>query len=167
MNLGTILTILGLILTIAGLITLRPQLVVSPNEPLEHDQPFSVPFKVTNTGIAVIRDVRIMFYIHSVRAEHLTVKDLLVHNKLINDLDRGESRTLTCKLAKMGEFPKEADIAVVVDYKAWGVPFWPMRRVFRFTGIYGDAWQWLPQPSQDIRDAVDAAIDRNKGYLSN
>ena len=49
----TLPTVLGLILGVfgsVGIIELRPQITVSPQEPIEKSNPFSVPFRIDNTG---------------------------------------------------------------------------------------------------------------------
>ena len=150
-----LMLVIGL-LGLAGLIAFRPLLEVSPSNPIDPRQPFSVPFKITNTGLLAIRDVTIYCYIHRVEVGPLMVTNCVVGQPdwNINKLDRGESKTIICRLVQAPTMPSDADIAIVVDHKAFGVPFKVLRRVFRFIGQYGATWQWLPQPSADIQSSV-------------
>src|SRR5207237_573116 len=78
-RLGTIVG-LGLgVVRLAGLIALRPQVSVSPSDALEHSQPFSVPFHITNASVYAVDEVTPTFYIHRVRAGGLTMKGNLVY----------------------------------------------------------------------------------------
>jgi hypothetical protein len=119
-----------------------------------------VPFKITNTGLLAIRNVTICCYIHHVKVGPVTVKSSLIGQPdwSIEELGRGESKTIIGRLIQAPMMPSEADIAIVIDYKAFGVPFATLRRAFRFIGQYGTTWQWLPQPSADIRADIDERI---------
>jgi hypothetical protein len=54
----------------------------------------------------------------------------------------------------------KADIAKVVDYHAFGISFYRLRSVRRFIGVYGGAWQWLPQPSNDLIADIDQRMEQ-------
>lgn len=161
MNLGTALTILGILITAVGLVALRPQLSVSPSDSIERSQPFSAPFKVSNIGLLALHNVKIHVYIHRVEVGPMTATRSVVGNKewAVDKLERGESKTIISNFVHAPMPPRKADIAIVVDYNATGIPLKRLRRVFRFVGAYVDVWQWLQQPSDDIRADVDAMIN--------
>src|SRR5437899_2699386 len=95
-NTWTIPTLLGLALGLVGalgVIELRPQLNVSPGEPLAHNQPFSAPFDVTNTGYVSVHIRNITVIEHRIEQRGLTVTDGSMNNKTWDnfDLERGGS----------------------------------------------------------------------------
>ena len=150
-----------------GVVELRPKIVVYPQEPLlDAAQPFSAPFRITNNGYLSVGVERINCYVQEVRAAKLYMgKDLYDQEDWDGKtLDRGESETVLCKVAQVKAWPEKADIAIVVDYRAWPIPL-SSRRYFRFVGSgSSDNWQWLPQPSADIKADADSAIHQWKGY---
>lgn len=160
---GTVVTIAGLILTAVGLIALRPQITVSPGEPLARSQPLMASFRITNSGLLTIHGVKVIIYIH-----HLEVPPTLTMEKATSRsqgweagiLERGETETILWNFAHLGVVnpSMKADIAVVVDYTLPLVPFYRSRRYFRFVGQYRDNWQWFAQPSSGIQADADAAI---------
>jgi hypothetical protein len=127
-----------------------------------------VPFKITNTGLLAVRNVVIRCYIHHVEVGQMIAAQNLVHRPDwdLSELGREESKTIICQFIHAPTMPGKADIAIVIDYSALGVPFKTLRSVFRFEGAHGDTWQWLPQPSVDIRANIDERIsywkDRHK-----
>ena len=159
-NMVTVLTILGVVLAAVGLIALRPQLKVEPSVATDRSQPFSVPFKISNDGLLSVQNVKISFYVHRLEVGPITVNRSISENNEweTGELGRGESKTVIFHFARAPMLPKKADVAIVVDHTAWGVPFKTLRSVFRFVGVYGDTWQWLPQPSSEIRGDVDNLI---------
>src|SRR6266436_636347 len=160
-NLATALTVLGLIVGMTGLVTLRPQLAVSPGEPIERSQPFTVPFKITNAGLLAIRNVHVIGYVHRLEIGGFSMEKSIMESAgwTADELGRGESKTIVFRLLKAPAPPKTADIAIVVDYQAYALPFMTPRNVFRFVGEYVDTWQWLPQPSAEIRKEIDEQIE--------
>ncbi len=163
----TLPTILGLILGalgLLGLVELRPQMTVSPQEPLNKSQPFSVPFRISNTGYFSFHVFLVVCYIHEVEfpgtTGPITFSGSTVHQGGWEGgtLERGDSQTVICNLANA--IPKKADIAIVIDYAALFIPdVLKSRRYFRFVGAFGDNWQWLPQPSGDIQAQADESVD--------
>ena len=160
---GTVLAIAGLILTAIGLIALRPQITVSPGEPLARSQPLMASFRITNSGLLTIHDVKVIIYIH-----HFEVPPSLTMEKSTSRsqgweagiLERGETETILWNFAQLGVAnpSMKADIVIVVDYTFPLVPLYDSRRYFRFVGQYGDNWQWFAQPSSGIQADADAAI---------
>jgi hypothetical protein len=146
-----------------GVIELRPQMAVSPLEPIEKSQPFSVPFRIENTGYLSFLLVRPFCYYHQVNVERLTVKKATSHAAGTNRhvLDRNESETISCNLAHAPIAPAHADIAVVIDYTPWRWQLFPytFRKYFRFKGAYVDNWQWTPQPSGEIQKDADFEVE--------
>src|ERR1019366_222547 len=137
----TLPTILGLILGAAGLvglIELRPQMGVLPQEPLHKDQPFSVPFRITNNGYFSFHVVRVTCYLHKIEALNghfrMTDSTLGYDGWDGGTLDREESETIVCNMTNLSP-PIKADIAIVIDFDTLFRP--KSRRYFRFVGEYG------------------------------
>jgi len=164
---GTVSTIIGLglgVVGLVGLIALRPQVTVSPADALEHSQPFSVPFHITNASFYAIDDVTPTFYIH--RLMMAEGSDINVGNNLVQypaqNLEHGETGTVICQFTQVGSFPSDADVVVVIDYRISWIPFWHPRQYFRFVGRYGDNWQWLAEPIGSVRKETDAAFEHDR-----
>jgi hypothetical protein len=132
-------TILSVLLAVVGLIALRPQLTAVPGEAIARSDPFSVLFKVTNSGLLPVKSMRFFCFDYRVTYRHATFTDSITQDPMANtyELGRGQSRTIVCRLINADEIPSLADIAVVAEYKAYAVPFWTMRDIFRFVGNYG------------------------------
>lgn len=147
---------------VLGLIIFRPQLSVSPGDAIERSQPFSVPFKVSNVGLLSVHNVNIYCYVHRVEAGPATIERSVVGNKdwYVKELIAGESKTVICRLVHSPNPPRKADIAIVADYNVTGLPFKRLRRVERFIGAYADNWQWLHQPSGEIRAKLDSDLKK-------
>jgi len=145
--LGLILSVLGLV----GLVELRPQLSVTPQEQLDRKHPFSAPFRITNTGYLSIDIPKIYFYVDELEDEHanrMTRSTMNVPTWNGTTLERGESQTIIGPIYESPFLIKKVEIAIVVNHRGWGMPYWTFRRYFRFQGIQsGDNWQWAPQPT--------------------
>ena len=92
----------------------------------------------------------------------MNVQDTIASASSANGVSLGPdgSKTIFCPLAKSdGTPPSSADIALVVDYSSWIVPFYTFRKYERFVGQYGDHWQWLEQPSTEIESSADQRIN--------
>jgi len=155
---------LGLgVLGAVGVIELRPQISVSPQEPIEKSQPFSVPFQIENTGYFPFWLQRPFCFLNEAHdsgnwsASHFTAHQPWWNRHII---DRGEAETIVCGFLHTTPAlsTTNADIAVVVDYRPWRFFPWTFRRYFRFQGQYIDNWQWTKQPSDPIQDAADNEI---------
>jgi hypothetical protein len=144
-----------------GVIELRPQIGVSPQEPIEKSQPFSVPFPIQNTGYFSFWLEHAFCYSSEVKVGGITIDKGTFHMPGWNhhDIDRGEAETITCNLVKAPTMPASADIAVVVDYRPWKSFPLTFRKYFRFIGAYADNWQWLKQPSEPIQRDADTEIE--------
>jgi hypothetical protein len=133
---------------------------VTPQEPLIKAQPFSVPFRIDNTGYFSFFVDHVFLYVHKVKSGGLIINSATDHQPDWNCfvIDRAEARTIITKVANFA--PNEADVAIVIDYRPFRhFPPWWSRRYFRFVGAYGDNWQWLKQPSEDIQAAADRNIN--------
>jgi AraC-like DNA-binding protein len=165
----TLPTILGIIIGIVGalgVVELRPQISVSPQEPIEKLQPFSVPFRIDNTGYLSFYVDRVFCYLNSVEVEHVSIQKGTLHDPSWNrfDLDRGDPKTIICNLQNQINplgLPKAADIAIVIDYRPSEHFPKSFRKYFRFTGAYVDNWQWLAQPSSPIQADADKEIEEH------
>jgi hypothetical protein len=161
---ATISTIIGLVVGVvglAGLITLRPQITVSPSDALDHSQPFTVPFHITNASYYAIDEVTPTFYIHRLLVGGADVGKNLVKYPAQN-LDHGETGTVVFQFLQVGAFPQDADIVVVIDYHIAWLPFWHPRQYFRFVGQYAENWQWLAEPIGAVRQETDAAFEHDR-----
>lgn len=127
-------------------------------------EPFSIPFKITNAGLLPIKRMRIVVYAQEIKlpGENVISSGVVTSQDWNTEqLNRGQSRTIICRLV-VGAIPTSADLNIVVDYEATGVPFYRIRDIFRFEGIYGDAWQWLGQPSNNaLRDEIERRIPKD------
>jgi hypothetical protein len=160
-QLGTVLSIVGLLIAVISLVTLRPQVSVSPAEALQHSQPFSVPFHITNSSFYAIDQVTPTFYIHRLMVGGVDLGKNLNQFSETKRLEHGETGTILCEFVETASFPQEADVVVVVDYRIPWIPFWHPRQYFRFLGRYGDNWQWLAEPIGTVRREADAAFERS------
>jgi len=160
----TLPTVLGLLLGLVGalgVVELRPQISVSPREPIEKSQPFSVPFAIENQGYFSFWLEHAFCYYHKVEVGPLTVNNGSEHapDWGRQSIERATAKTVICNLAHYPAVPKSADIGVVLDYKPFqSFPF-TFRRYFRFVGAYIDNWQWLKQPPNSIEADADKAIE--------
>jgi hypothetical protein len=147
----------------AGVIELRPQLAVSPQEPIEKSQPFSVPFRINNTGYFSFHVDHVFCYISKIVAAGYTDTSSTSHHPDWNnfELDRSESKTIITGLLHAPNVPTTADIAIVVDVRPFRWFPRSSRRYFRFTGGYIDTWQWLAQPSEPIQADADKTIEEH------
>jgi hypothetical protein len=141
-------------------------MTVSPQEPMEKSQPFSIPFRIDNSGYFSFYVDHVFCYLNSVKGEHVTVSKGTLHDPSWNrfDLERGEPKTVICNLQdqiKPLGLPKAADIAIVVDYRPFQHFPRSFRRYARFTGAYVDNWQWLGQPSGPIQADADKEIEEH------
>jgi len=155
---GLLIALVGL----AGLVSLWPSILVEPLPPIDAAQPFSVPFKITNSGFLPIKNLKPYCYLHWAKVAGNTFSANLSSNDRWNAeyLARGEAITIITNFIHSNILPSEADLAIVVDYNPFGVPFKTMRSVSRFVGQFGNTWQWLQQASRPIR----ADIHRSIGY---
>jgi hypothetical protein len=160
----TVPAILGIVLAAVGLLYLRPQVTISQQEPLSGSRPLSIPFQITNATILPIRVIKVTCYIHRMEGASLHVNHVLIANTGWNNgtLDRAQSQTIVCDVLPIDSPPREADMVIVVDYGAWGLPFKTGRQYFRFVGANGEHWQWLQQPSKAIEKEAGQAVDANK-----
>jgi hypothetical protein len=167
----TLPTILGIAIGIVGalgVIELRPQLSVAPLEAIEKTQPFSIPFRIDNSGYLSLYVDHVFCYLHKVRASDprliVSIDKGTFHDPTWNrfELDRAESKTIICNLAnqiKPLAIPSDADITIVIDYRPFKQFPHSFRRYFRFTVGYVDNWQWLAQPSGPIQTDADRQIE--------
>jgi hypothetical protein len=158
--------ILSLVLAVAtAAIQLKPQMRVSPLAPIKQSQPFSIPFRIENTGYLPFYVDRSFCYAREISWGTITMTHMLVRSDGWDGftLNPGESKTIVCRILDAPTPPHEADIIIVVDYRVSENLFGPSRKLFRFTGAYIDNWQWLPQPSDGITDEVNREIDELLG----
>lgn len=164
MNMALAITVLGVLLTAVGLVALWPSMVVDACPPTDQSQPFSVPFKITNTGYLPVKNVKIYCYAHRVRVGPIDAQSNLMSNSKwsTSHLGRGESITIIANFVKAPVLPAEADMAIISDFNSFGAPFLKLRSLTRFVGHFGETWQWLKQPSHEVKAAAARMIDRAK-----
>lgn len=171
--------IVGAISLALGLLIFRPQISASPSTPLERSDPFSVPIKISNVGHFPIYGVNVHVFIHRLAIGWPSAVVFLVNDEIAmrdglwpwtwstDVLLDGDSMTTVFPFKKQPVLPLEADIAIIVKYNAWGLPFIPLQKVFRFTGVRGESWQWVSQPSSEISKEVDQAMKNLSGSRMN
>ncbi|HEY4905102.1 MAG TPA: hypothetical protein VIH89_16625 [Candidatus Sulfotelmatobacter sp.] len=143
-----------------ALVQLRPQMSVSPEQPLEHDRPFSTPFRLANTGYFSLDIVQENCYIDTIKTEAgVTVSGGIMNTtqmRASKTLERGQSDTMVCRFTN--SLITRANLTVVIDYKSWGIQH---RMYFRFDGgRTSEQWEWLEQPmDEDLRKRADKAMD--------
>lgn len=160
----TLPTVLGLALGVlgaVGIVELRPQPTALPQPPgLEKSQPFSVPFRIENSGYLSFDVEDVFLYVKAVTLSHVKLYGAVVNKDDWNhfELNRGDSRTISCNVVKSYNMPATADIIIVLDIRPfWWFP-WSSRRYFRFVGAHKDRWQWLAQPSAPVQADADKSI---------
>jgi hypothetical protein len=146
---------------VLGIVELRPQVTVSPQEAIEKSQPFSVPFRIQNSGYLSFHVEHLFVYANEIKVGGSTFHKATFHEPDWNnfDLGRAESRAIVCNLVHAPIVPSTADIAFVMDIRPFYLFPHSFRRYFRFTGAYVDNWQWLAQPSQPIQADADREIE--------
>lgn len=156
-----------------GVIELRPQMLVSPQEPIEKGQPFSVPFRLDNTGYLSFYVADVFCYTQELSVGGLHIHANSSHNSDFDNvvLDRAEGGTVTCSYTYRGPISPDtvADMAIIIDYKPFrAFPFGTFRKYFRFTGRYVDNWQWTRKPSAEIEaeanEQIEEHLRRNKAF---
>lgn len=165
---GTVVTIIGLLIGLIGLlglVDLRSKMSVTPQEPIEKSQPFTVPFRIDNTGLLSFTVEHVYCYVGDAKSQSPNVKIdigsfVIGYSDWDNvTLESDGGGTLTCKILKVPNMQDliNADITIVIDYKPFGFPA-SYRKYYRFTGAYVDNWQWVRKPVDDIKKDVDAGI---------
>jgi hypothetical protein len=158
-----VLSIVGVLGTAFTLIELRPQFSVDMVDPPNKSQAYVVPVKIKNTGYLPV-DINLAGYCDDYETEsgHLSYLLLTDNGWKEGVLERGESKTITLQLSRFFGKPRKADLALVVNYKTYGI--FRSRAVFRFVGRfgkgYGDGWYWFEEPSAEIRKNVDKIMAR-------
>jgi hypothetical protein len=96
----TIPNVLGLILSVVGalgVVELRPQLSVTPQGELKTSQPFSAPFRITNTGYLAVSERQILCYGHIVKLGGIELaRNVTAAEWNEFSLERGDSKTVLC-----------------------------------------------------------------------
>jgi hypothetical protein len=140
---------------------------VSPQEPIEKSNPFSVPFRIENTGYWSFHVDHIFAYADRITIRQINMPSMTYHWPDWNnfDLERSESKTVTARFVRSvavpPDVPDTADIAIVVDFRPYAWFPHSFRRYYRFTGTYIDNWQWLAQPSGPIQANADREIEEH------
>src|SRR5690242_8286284 len=106
-TLPNILSLLIGIVGTAGIVELRPQMAVVPQcEPLKKGQPFSIPFKISNTGYFSFDVSSVHCYFAKMEGKAID-QNLVVHleRATLHDkawdhrrLERAEGQTLMCEV---------------------------------------------------------------------
>lgn len=166
MGLDTALGIAGLLIGILGLIALRPQLSVALDAPLEAGQPYSPVFRITNSGLTAITRVHAYAYLYKAQVGGLQLNDNISVNPnwKATTLERGESFSVPAGLLRTQVVPNSFDVAVVIEYAPYGIPFISQNRIFRWIGAKGPDGNMtlLPQPASEIEKSATEAVERYK-----
>lgn len=161
-------TVIGIIISVAGLVSLvelRPQLEIEPLLETVESQPYSVPFRIRNTGYLTL-EIR-QHYCYVSEASY-PKNDVYTGGNIVSPpsgepstwLERQGSATVFCRFLKYPSLPTKADLVEIVDYRTWLIPH-TFRHYVRFVGDSGKEWQWLEQPVDDaMRRTIDEQIDK-------
>jgi hypothetical protein len=147
---------------------LQPQILVSPQQQITKNDPFSAPFRVENVGYLPFRLTSLTCYLDHATFPH----DIIMRNNVTAyqrkevRLESQESETVQCPPPVGLPFPPNyAEIVIVVEYRPLLLPFTfrryflTFRRYFRFLGENGDTWEWLSQPSGQLQDRADRYVE--------
>jgi hypothetical protein len=155
-------TVLGVLV---GVLSLIPRLSVTPSDPTLSTNPFSSSFTITNTGYVPLRDVGVTMFPFEINSGTTTLFDeknrpplkyqdlegLTTQPWEHHELPLDERFTITLgQLINSGDDSlKGADIALVVHFKPWFIP-WKSQRQFRFVTRrqQNGAFLWFSQPMQ-------------------
>jgi hypothetical protein len=127
----------------AALVTFLPRISVSPSDPVDPANPFSSSFTITNANIVPLREVTALLGIGQIATEPAQNRPnfvptftsrLTMPNWKDHVLSMDEKFTIT--LADAFGLPpgvrlSGGDIAIVITYKPWFLPF-RREKVFRF-----------------------------------
>lgn len=149
---------------VAGALFFLPRVGVSVSGVADPANPFSVSFTITNTSIFPLRDVGASFALIELVGGPLPFNELkrpaLPSDRLTeftyrewsnHNLAMDESYTITphglIGPARPGVTLAGADVAIVVNYRPWPVPF-KRRRVFRFVShrYNNGTYSWYSYP---------------------
>jgi hypothetical protein len=157
-----LIALLSLAATSVGLAALRPRMQILQEPPLIKTEALSVPFRIQNSAYFEESIKNALCYYREIKYGAITLNDNLARAGLASGaiLSPDGSKTIYCFLVKSdGRPPTSADIALVVDYKYWIVPFYTFRKYERFVGQYGDHWQWVQQPTAEIEAGANTQIE--------
>ncbi len=169
-KMSLILTILGLLIGAIGLVALYPRLSASPQAPFfEGDQ---VPsFAITNDGYFRLTDIRAVCYMKKLEGLGLTINNALteIGSPAQNLLRPTETYTIPCATKRFIRAPAAAisniDLAIVVSYRPWPLPFSRIRKFFRFVAQNdGTRLNWYKQAPENIDKDFDEAL--RQGHIS-
>jgi hypothetical protein len=153
-------------LSVLTIVTLKPQLIISPQGPLTAETMFAQPITFTNTGYLTAVNVELYCYIHYVYLDRPNCGGMV--NEIIgwsgpgSTLEQGESKTVTCPLTNATV--AMADVALIAQYSIRGIPVLRSTRIERLRGMQApDGLRLAPQPSTLIKALALDAIERWRG----
>ena len=88
----TLPVVIGLTLSLVGLWVFWPTMTVSPEDPLEQANPFTVPFKITNTGLMSFYAKHVVYFINDIKIGPLSFEGSGVGNTESGQSSLGEKR---------------------------------------------------------------------------
>ena len=163
LSVGTATTIIGLLIGLIGLIALRTKMSVTPQEPTQRSQPFSVPFRFENTNVLPFTVEHVYCYVGAANSQtansSMSVQSSVIDFSEWKNVELGSDGggTVSCPVFSGAGSVTAGDITIVIDYKPFLLPG-TGREYFRFIGAYIDNWQWERKSVDDIKKDVDAAI---------
>ena len=128
-------TVLGLLLALVGLIVFWPRLTVESSGPVDPANPLSSAFTITNTGFIKLSDVDVSFGMGQMGFGGVALRPNFVPTFTAlqtmrewsgHSLARDEAYTVTLSDFVNGGGPEPltgADIAIVVQFKPWFLPW--------------------------------------------
>ena len=145
--------ILGIVFTAAmavlavlgamGVITLQPTVSITASDLVNHKQPFSAKFVITNESWFSIYDIITFCDVNSFDGGNFVMGGFSVSplGVQVPELRKHESHTAYCELARIDEGKPlpAADITMRIGYRSLGISW---QTCTRFVGARGDSWSW-------------------------
>lgn len=137
---GPAVALLG---ALAAAATFLPRVSISPRDPVDPTNPFSASFTVTNTGLVPLNDVGVRIALGEIIAEPLPFNPPKRFELGSGGFDRigwlhhtleiDEPYTVPVSMFGLGKGERlsGADLAIVIRYKPWFLP-WHRDKAFRF-----------------------------------
>lgn len=157
--LNTILSILAIVGFAIALLTLFPRITISNNVPIDPDDPFSTPFLISNEGYVPLFSVQFLMAIREVNRKggggiigtpdfktRFTAPDM----KSTAFWPTDSYSFYAGRILRAHGSLESADIAIIVQYRPFLVPF-KRERIFRFITQRGpdNRLYWMQRPSSD------------------
>jgi hypothetical protein len=150
---GWVWGVIAGVATLSSLYIFWPDLKVSPDGLLDPKNPFTVMFKVENTGFVPVSNLRFYCDIDDLYVDYAEQLNFWLPPHQVRVLGKKQATTTPCTIQAKGvQGEAHADFETVVVYSSW-VPRYHHQLRQRFVGTPGTdgTWHWLQQPAVDHR----------------